>query len=316
MSYVSFDTATARHSQAVLDIIQIAPGVWTRSRWLRTPPPSWPGPASLGAAANGSLELTLVEESDGPLTKTIKVNGSGVLSDGSDCRMARGTARRTSIATIEEFAELTANLTQNQAWVMGALRDGLPDEVRVITKVKLKQKKLNDVIARTTEYLIFRPGRPALLPIDFDSKGMPPEVAEKLKGGLVEALTSILPDIATTARVMRRSTSRGLRRTGTGEGCPGSDSLHLYLMVADGADIGRALRVLHDRCWLVGLGWIMPSRSGAVLERSAVDPWWGCPSVLFLKGLLSSLRRYGRVRSGGGPAPGQAMCWLRARACL
>src|SRR5258708_21388700 len=112
---------------------------------------------------------------------------------------------------------------------------------------------------------------------------MPPEVAEKLKGGLVEALTSILPDIVTTARVIRRSTSAGLRRTDTGEQCRGSNSLHLYLMVADGADIGRALRVLHDRCWLAGLGWMMPSKSGALLERSAVDRMVGMPERLIFE---------------------------------
>src|SRR5258707_191570 len=97
--------------------------------------------------------------------------------------MSRGTARRAPIASIEEFASLTANLSSTQAWAMGALRDGLPDEVRVITKARLEQRMQpsDSVIARTTEFLVFRPGRPALLPIDFDTKGMPPMVAEKLK---------------------------------------------------------------------------------------------------------------------------------------
>ncbi len=207
-----------------------------------------PSPASMGAMATDFLELTLLEKSDGPLTKTIRLNGSNIISDGSDCRMSRGTARRVPIASIEEFAELTANLTSTQAWAMGALRDGLPDEVRVIVK------------------------------------GMPPTVAEKLKDGLLTALTAVLPDAATTGRVTRRSTSAGLRRTDTGDECPGSNSLHLYLTIADGADIGRALQVLHDRCWLAGLGWMMTSKSGALLERSVVDRMVGMPERLMFEG--------------------------------
>src|SRR5258707_2691495 len=200
--------------------------------------------------------------------------------------MSRGTARRVPIASIEEFAALTANLTSTQAWAMGALRDGLPDEVRVIVKAKLDQRTQpsDSIIARTTEFLTFRPGRPALLPIDFDTKGMPPTVAEKLKDGLLAALTAVLPDAAITGRVTRRSTSAGLRRTDTGDECPGSNSLHLYLTIADGADIGRALQVLHDRCWLAGLGWMMTSKSGALLERSVVDRMVGMPERLIFEG--------------------------------
>ncbi len=109
-------------------------------------------------------------------------------------------------------------------------------------------------------------------------------VAEKLKAGLPAALTSVLPDIATIGLVTRRSTSAGLRRTDTGDECPGSNSLHLYLTIADGADIGRALQVLHDRCWLAGLGWMMTSRSGALLERSVVDRMVGMPERLIFEG--------------------------------
>src|SRR5258708_34697275 len=188
-----------------------------------------PASSTGGRRMTTAFEITLFEKSDGPLTKTIRLNGSGIVADGSDCRMSRGVARRTPVASVEEFAERTANLAQNQAWVMGALRDGLPDEVRVITKDKLGQRTQPSVsiIARTGDYLVFRPGRPALLPIDFDSKGMPPAVAEKVKGGWIGAVATGRPDVATTARGIRRSTSARLRRTDTREEWPRGNPPHL-----------------------------------------------------------------------------------------
>src|SRR5262249_10074020 len=58
---------------------------------------------------------------------------------------------------------------------------------------------------------------------------------------------------------------------------PGSDGVHVYIEVKDGADIERFLRALHDRCWLAGFGWMMVSKSGALLERSIVDRTVGGP---------------------------------------
>ena len=55
-----------------------------------------------------------------------------------------------------------------------------------------------------------------------------------------------------------------------------------------GADSERFLRALHDRCWLAGLGWMMVSASGALLERSIVDRMVGGAERLVLIGPLPS----------------------------
>ena len=78
---------------------------------------------------------------------------------------------------------------------------------------------------------------------------------------------------------MRRSTSAGLFRTDTGEKLPGSNGLHVYVVVQDGADIERFLKTLHERCWLAGLGWLMVGAGGQLLERSIVDRMVGRPSA-------------------------------------
>jgi hypothetical protein len=114
---------------------------------------------------------------------------------------------------------------------------------------------------------------------------MPASVeAELLITGLWEMLVSVLPALATTARVTRASTSAGLRRTDTGERLPGSGGLHIYLLVKDGTDIPRFLRALHDRCWLAGYGWYMVGAGGQLLERSIVDRMVGASERLIFEG--------------------------------
>jgi hypothetical protein len=94
----------------------------------------------------------------------------------------------------------------------------------------------------------------------------------------------VLPALKGTAHVARLSTSAGLFRTDSGGALPGSDGVHVYIVVKDGADIERFLRALHDRCWLAGLGWMIVSKSGALLERSIVDRTVGGPERLVFEG--------------------------------
>jgi hypothetical protein len=52
------------------------------------------------------FELTVFTKSDGPLTKHISLNGDGaVKSDGSECRMSRGRARRARLAGVHDLAK-------------------------------------------------------------------------------------------------------------------------------------------------------------------------------------------------------------------
>ena len=141
-----------------------------------------------------------------------------------------------------------------------------------------------DIIARTSANIVYR--GPAFALLDYDSKGMPPAVAAELKraGGFWGALLTVLPALKDVAHLTRRSTSAGLSRADTGEALPGSDGVHVYVAAKDGADSERFLRALHDRCWLAGLGWMMVSSSGALLERSIVDRMVGGPERLVFEG--------------------------------
>jgi hypothetical protein len=254
-----------------------------------------------------TVEITCFTKADGPLTKRISLSATGaIVSDGSACLMVRGTAERVQVENIDALAALIGALGSNQAITLGALRDDLPAKVEVTTAAKLNGNTRKDLIARTGTHLVYQ-GRAFML-LDFDSKGMPDQVADRLKklGGFWNALTSVLPPLRSVANVLRSSTSAGLFRSDTGDELPGSDGVHVYVPALDGSDIERFLRTLHDRCWLAGLGWMMVSASGALLERSIVDRMVAGPERLVFEGqpvLVSPLaqdqeRRRPRARAG------------------
>ena len=98
------------------------------------------------------------------------------------------------------------------------------------------------------------------------------------------ALVSVLPALKGVAHVVRSSTSAGLYREDTGESLSGSNGVHIYVLVKDGADVERFLTTLHQRCWLAGLGWTMVGAAGQLLERSIVDRMVGTPERLVFEG--------------------------------
>ncbi len=228
----------------------------------------------MNAITNAAIEITVLAKVGGPLTKRISLASDGSLnSDGSACVMSTGRAERAAFDTLAQFADCIACLAPNEAIALGVLRHDLPDQVRITTKGRLTEYAANDLIARTSEHILYRPGQPALVLIDIDTKGMPTSVKDKVSsfGSFWSALVSVLPKLEDAGRVVRQSTSAGLYRTDTGEYLPESNGRHVYVVLTDGADAQRFLLRLHERCWLQGLGWLMVGATGQLLERSLVD---------------------------------------------
>ena len=172
------------------------------------------------------IELTRLIKTGGPLTKRISLDAAGkTISDGSACVMSRGQARRVQLRDLQSFADLISSLEPHEAIALGALRADLPDQTDIVTHDKLRE--LNGaaaphLIARTAEHIQYQAGREAFALIDFDRKGMPPQVATRT--GTVDAvwaaLVSIVPEMAACGRVVRASTSAGLKRSDTGDDLP------------------------------------------------------------------------------------------------
>jgi len=141
-------------------------------------------------------------------------------------------------------------------------------------------------MARTQEHLEFVSGADGAMLIDYDQKGMPDDVRDKLNaiGGPWRAYVSVIPALAKAERVERVSTSAGLYDKRTGTQFPGSGGAHHYIIVCDASDIPRATRVLHDRVTLAGYGWARVTKGGAVVDRSIVDATVGAPERLVFEG--------------------------------
>jgi hypothetical protein len=234
-----------------------------------------------------AIEATIVTKAGGALTKKIWLDPDGnVHADSACCVMTGGAAKRWRGNSVQDLAEAIVGLTDCDALTLGALAPSLPDRVRITTQRRLNGAAKPDLITRTAGNWEFRAGMPALALVDFDVKGMPAEVATRIAaaGGFWRALCSVMPTLASVARVERASTSAGLYRADTGEQLPGSTGAHVYLLVRDGTDIERFLKDLHARCWLAGMGWAMLGAAGQMLERSIVDRTVGSPERLVFEG--------------------------------
>ena len=227
-------------------------------------------------------EIVKFTKSDGPLTKRICLDENGaVKSDGSACVMSRGVAHRTPVACVGSLGELIGGMRSDQAIALGALRHGLPDEVAIATR----KKAVGAVISRTTDNIIYRT-QPGFVLLDYDSKGMPPDVAERLQqeGGFWTALRGVMPELGGVARLRRASTSAGLYDRTTGTAVPGSNGVHVYLSVVGRFGQRQVPQTLHERCWLAGWGWMMVGAGGQLLERSIIDRMVGSPERLVFEG--------------------------------
>ena len=223
------------------------------------------------------------------LSKRITLVDDRVISDGSPCRMATGDAKVVPVPTAADFVHVITTLGSDNALALGTMKEHV--EARIVTArtlAKMKEPKTSGgwpVIARSRSYIDYEADAAWML-CDFDRKGMPATVATAIadRGGMWLALLSVVPGLAQAARVMRASTSAGLRRIDTGDALSHSGGEHHYILAADGTDIARALKTLHDLCWLHGLGWYLIGASGQMLDRSIVDSSVGFGERLCFEG--------------------------------
>jgi hypothetical protein len=237
-----------------------------------------------GGTGAAQVEVTLFTSTAGPLSKHIGLTADGTLVNDSSARLTRGTAERRILTGLDDLAALLKGCTSHNALALGAMRDGTDDKVNVVTVDALKDNP--GAIARSRKHFEFRKKTPAYVLLDFDRKGMPAMVAERIEklGGFWGALCTVCPALRDAAHLIRASTSAGLRRSDSDKVYPDSGGLHGFIIACDGDDSERFLKALHQHCWLHGLGWMMPDRIGKALERSIVDRSVGLPERLVFEG--------------------------------
>jgi hypothetical protein len=217
------------------------------------------------------VEVTRFTKAGGALSKRLHLMDGALANDSSLCRMSTGRMERVRLNDWRAFAPLIEATPRNAAWALGALRDDLPDAMRLVRKDDPQAGKPG-FVARTSDNFIYRPNRPAFVLLDFDVKGMPDAVKRRIKelGGFAAALAAVCADIGGARYIQRRSTSANVINGQTGVEYP-SACEHIFLLVEDGSDARRFLYALHDRAWLTGYGWHLVGKAGQLLERSIID---------------------------------------------
>ena len=101
-----------------------------------------------------AFEVTRITKDGGALTKRITLGADGhLIRDGSECVMSGGRARRVRLGDIQHLADLIGGLGSSEAITLGALREGLPDEVKVTSKRRINGTRRRDLIARSQDYI-------------------------------------------------------------------------------------------------------------------------------------------------------------------
>ena len=118
--------------------------------------------ASMSKRKDAACEITVFNKAGGVLTKKIELAEDGsVVKDGSECRMIRGSAHRTTVPDLYALAVELEKLRPYQAIALGTLRDGLPNTAKIVTKKKLNGAA--NTIARTRGEIIYREKHPAFV---------------------------------------------------------------------------------------------------------------------------------------------------------
>lgn len=239
-------------------------GVFTQTQ-LETPP----------------FEITILN-STRPLSKTIKLKSDGITLDkGQSHPLASGHAIRYPITGgMQELANVVNSLTQRQAIATGRLAPGLPDAIKIVND-NVAEPPLS--YGKTRANVVHVPGEPGLALLDFDRNGMSPMAKDRLDalGGFEQAILHVVPGLAQTARLLRPSTSAGIRNIKTGEVYE-AGGYHLYVLLADATDSEYFLKLVQQRAWLAGLGWMTLSKVGSISIKSIVDvATWGSERLCY-----------------------------------
>lgn len=206
-----------------------------------------------------TVTFTLYESSKA-LSKVYSIE-AGQIKKQAAAQMTSGTASRLEMP-FSEFANALTKQTDKQAFGYGVHALSYPDKVTISTKARANPDR--NIISRSLDY--FQYSGAGVVMIDHD----PSEYGQTFTPvELLAALVAIHPEIAQAAQIVRGSVSAGVHKVGeqplTGEG------FHVYIPVINAGDIPRYGKVLFDRLWLAGLGYIALSSNGGPLVRTAID---------------------------------------------
>ena len=191
-----------------------------------------------------------------PIGKQFHLDSAGILQKQTLADGARATAHIVVCGTIERLEEAFRDATDSDIFV-----SGLPsaDGLTVVTKAK----RGDGEIARSKDDLPFSQG-PGVMFLDNDHP-----VGEG--DDQFDAYVKAVPALTAASYVYAPSSSAWIHDAARGTTLKGAGGQHYAVPVKDASDIPRALKVLHLRLVLAGMGRPMVTKAGTVLIKSPVD---------------------------------------------
>jgi hypothetical protein len=241
--------------------------------------------------------ITIFTSGSGPVVKRFFMVGDQVEATAS-ARIYTGRTRSVRADNPEELKELLDGLGTNEAVGLGIL-ETVNQTFPLVTKDALRA----GVVSRSGEFFSHNEGAGWGL-IDVDTKDLPPPVHSNLIGDdIVADIFRVVPELEKTAHLIRPSSSAGIiKPDGTVREATGT---HVFVRLEYAPNLPQLLQVMHDRCWVAGLGYIKLSKAGGMLERSPVDTTVaGAERLIFeappnVQPPLSRVRPPDRLKHGG-----------------
>ncbi len=198
------------------------------------------------------------------LTKRFSLSEGKLKKEGGGVLVA-GSAEVREASSLSDFAALLPTLEPDQALIYGV--PPVNATAIVTSAVWEAEGRPEGKLPRTNETFAWPTG-PAILMIDYDPENGSAALSRE---ALVEAICSAVPALRDVEMLWWPSASSHIHDTSSGEDLTGLRGQRLYIVVMDGRDIPRAGKVIADRLWLAGHGYVKVSASGSLLPRTLVD---------------------------------------------
>lgn len=253
-------------------------------------PPShaWAGAAAIAPRLTATVSV-ITATAPRRLSKGFFLDAEGALQKVPGGQLAQGRIEIREVASLSAFAELVAGLSPAQALCYGVPRNA--DAVTVVTREVFEAAASSPGQTARTNAAFSWPVGSGIMMLDYDPEdGMDPMTHDEL----VAAVRKAAPALDGQQMLWWTSASSEIYH---GElQLRGTSGQRLWLMLADATDIPRAGKVLSDRLWLAGHGYVRISADGRMLNRTLVDTavWQPSASISLVAPSVKHLRTPGQ----------------------
>jgi len=211
----------------------------------------------------GTAYISIFTSASGAVVKRFFMIGDQVEATAS-ARIYTGQTRSVRADDPEELKELLDGLGINEAVGLGVL-----ETVNQTFPLSAKDALQAGAVSRSAEFFSHNKGAGWGM-LDIDTKDLPQNVHANLTGDDITAdIFRLVPELEEVAHLIRPSSSAGIMKPdGTMRQATGT---HIFIRLEYAPNLPQLLQVMHDRCWMAGLGYIKLSKAGHMLERSPID---------------------------------------------